>query len=857
MPGIFISYRNIDRSYAPVFIDRELGLRFGADNVFLAGRSTPPGTAFPDKIMRRLASCTLLIALIDPPWAGADLELLQDPGDWVRREISYAVEHDKEILPVLLDGAVMPSTSQVPADVVPMTKRIAVSMRARTAGTDLLRLAGEVERLVPDLVLATLTDPPPGPPPTTAALLRAEYEIYPFKKRPELDQLAGWATASSEARVRLVTGVSGAGKTRLGLQLSARLRELGWQAGSISPSAPAAALDRLADIGAPLLLVIDDADRRRTQVEAGLRALARAPDSAARLLLLSRSAGDWLDILRGDGDDRLWALIDGISEMRLTPLAPAREDFGAVYSRCARWFADPAPPPADPPQAATMLELQAEVIARLDPPTGTSETVGAAGPAEAAWRRVLDVERGYWTDRAAGFGLALSRAQLSEVMAAVTLFGANEELEAEAMIRSLRAFQGRPPSDADACLDLVRAALPGLAPLNSFQPERLGEDVVAAFFRQSRDWTAVVATASDQQAERAIVTLGRCLDRHRDLVGPVGRFLSYAPGRLLVLAIGALPVVQRPELLAQSMSQALPAVPDSDLDRIVAALWQRSEALAAFAVAVTERAWRARCTGRDEVATARLARLFATRLAYLGERQSDAVRAARTAVDQLTILAGRPVADRPDLAAELAEAHAALALALDLDLGTAAEAAAAGAAAVAAYRAIAAETPADERAGSALATALNNQSIRLRRGDRLEVALTAATAAYELTGPLQDAKPASFRSLHADVADNLSTLLQRQGRPAEAERISRAALALRRTLAATRPDAYRPQLAGTLFNLGLILLDKQGRTAETFELWTESESIYESLADGRPDRFGAFRARVRDRLATLGPGGDD
>ncbi|HET9899228.1 MAG TPA: TIR domain-containing protein [Streptosporangiaceae bacterium] len=849
MPGIFINYRNIDRSYAPVLIDRELGLRFGAQNVFLAGRSTPPGTSFPDKIMRRLASCTLLIALIDPPWAGADLELLQDPGDWVRREISYAVEHGKEILPVLLDGAVMPSTNQVPDDVAPMTKRIALSMRARTAGTDLMRLVREVERLVPDLVLATLTDPPPGPPPTTVALLRAEYEVYPPRERPELDQLAGWATGGANPRARLVTGASGAGKTRLGLQLSARLRELGWQAGLISPSAPAAALDRLADIRAPLLVVIDDADRRRTQVEAALRALAQAPDSAARLLLLSRSGGDWLDVLRRDRDDRLWALIDGISEVRLAPLAPAEEDFGLVYARFARWFADPVPPPADPPQAATMLELQAEVLGRLDPPRGA----GAAGQAGATWRRMLDVERGYWTDRAATLGLTLSQAQLSEVMAAVTLFGASEEHEAETLIRSLRTFQGR-PSDADACLDLVRAVLPGPAPLNSFQPERLGEDLVAVFLRQSRDWAGIVASVSDQQAERAIVTLGRCLDRYCDLVRPVSRFLGYAPGRLLVLAIGALPVVARPELLAQSMSQALPSVPESGLDRIVSALWQRSDVLAEFAVAVTERAWQAaRHSARDEVKTARLARLFATRLAYLGERQTEAAQAARTAVDRLTVLADRHAADRPDLVAELAEAHAALALALDLDPGSAAEAIAAGAAAVASYHAILAEIPADERVSAALATALNNQSIRLRRDNRLEAALEAAISAYELTRKLQGAKPASFRSLHADIADNLSTLLQRCGRPAEAERISRKALAQRRTLAAARPDAYRPQLAATLFNLGLIL-QNEGRTAEVRELWTESDSVYAALADGRPDRFGAVRARVRDRLAALGPG---
>jgi tetratricopeptide (TPR) repeat protein len=831
MPGIFISYRNIHRSYAPMFIDRELSRRFGADNVFQAGRSVSPATSIPDEITGWLEKCTVLIALIDPHWVDEDLGRLWDPDDWVRREISHALEHGKKVLPVLLDGAEMPGTGKVPDVIAPLTKQLALRMRALTADTDLVRLIGEIERLAPDLVLATLTDLPTTRPPSGAAMLRAEYELYPYRYPPEFGELVDWATSRAASPVLLVTGPGAAGKTRLGLRLCARLRGMSWQAGLLSASAPREALARLGEIRTPCLVVIDDAETRTEQVKAALRSLAQASDSPGRLLLLARTDG-WLDRLRRDGDDQMVALSEKILRSRIEPLVPVPEEFGAVYAAFARWFADPAPPPADPPTAATMLELQAAVLAHLDPPLD---------PAQPPLRRVLDGEQRYWEDAATAMGLRLSQASLAEIMAAVTLFGASEEQEANELISSLRAFTDHQPSEVDSCRDLLRSVLPGPGPLNPLQPEQLGEDVIARFLRSARDWSGTVRAVTEQQAERAVITLGRCLDRHPDISDHVARFLAYAPGSLLALAIKVLPGVPRPELLAEPMLVALDHVPAADLGKLADALWQRSEALAVFAVVVTERALAAaRQAGQDDLTTARLARLLAIRLVYQGGRAADAAAAARTAVHQLTALAGQSHD-------ELAEAHAALALALDQDPRAGTAAVAAGAAAIAAYRGM----PAGRRRDAALATALNNQATRLRRDGQLGPALTAAQQAHKLTGPLDEAQPASHRSLHADVEDTLSQLLQSSNQPAEAEPVSRDALELRRTLAAARPDAYRPQLARTLYNRGLILAASNRDPAEVRDLWTEAETLYDDLATRQPGRFDHERELVHRHLADL------
>ena len=845
VPGIFINYRNASRSYALPLIDQELRRRFGPDNVFQATRSNLPGTSIPAEIMRWLRGCTLFIALIDPPWTGEDLYRLRDPNDWVRREIRYALDHGKQILPVLLDGAAMPKHRDLPDDIASMTDRAALRMCAGTADADLQRLVGEVERLTPDLVLATLTDLPlPDPEPGhEAALLRAEYEAVPFRPRRELDELAGWCADAAGSPVRLVTGPGGAGKTRLGLRLCARQRGMDWPAGLLSSSAPDTALGQLGTVGRPCLVVIDDAETRPAQVRAALRSLAIAPGAPSRLLLLARSGSGWLDQLRDDPDDRVAALADGIVPLRLAPVLPVPGDLEAVCDLFAERLKRPVPPlPAGLPAPATMLELQAAALAHLLP---------SGDPARPPLRRILALERDYWQRTAAASGLtSLSRRDLAEIMTAVTLFGASTEPEADALLASLRAFDGAPLSTRDSCRDMLRTVLPGPAPLNPLQPDQLGEDAVAGFLRSGGSLSGAVPHVTDQQSRHALVVLGRCLDRHLDAGDGVAAFLAAAPQRLLSLAMTALPAMPRPELLAERMGQSLGHVPPAGLDALVAALPQRSEALAGFAVAVTERALAAAHEAcADDLTTARLSRLLATRLAYLGERAADAAAAARAAVGLLTAL----TITSPETNAELAEAHAALALALDMDPAGEVAARRAGGTAVEAYRAL----PAEGRRDAALATALNNQSVRLNRAGQGGAALILAIEARELTGPLHDERPARFRSLHADVLDTVSMLMTPSGQPEHAEHAAREALALRRTLAEARPDAYRPQLAGTLFNLGQILARRGGDPAEVRALWSESYAVLTDLAARQHERFGARRDVVRRRLDDLGPAGDD
>jgi tetratricopeptide (TPR) repeat protein len=838
--GIFINHRGIDHSYAPVLVDRELTRRFGTDNVYLASRSNRAAVDFPLEIERRLTKSSLLIALIDQEWVGRDLPLLHQPGDWVRREIAWALEHGLHVLPLLLDGVRTPKTRDLPGDIAELTHRQALRMRVRTAHGDLARLVGEIEQLVPDLVLKTLMDP--GPPPTTqpAALLRADYQVLPFRPREEIDHLADWCLNPANAQVRLVTGPLGEGKTRLGLRLAERLRGFGRPAGLLSASAPPAALERLGEITTPCLVVIDDAETRPEQVAAALRALAASPEAPSKLLLLARSTGSWLYQLLMDRDDRVAALVDSISPLPLTSLRPSPTDFVEACEGYARRLGMPIPDiPDHLPLSVTMLDVQAAALAHVIP---------GQEPVESPMRRVLQVERGRWLDVADSLGLPdPSERRLSELVAAATLFGASTEDEADTLLAGLRTFRNVPADTIDNYRDFLRTVLPGPAPLNPLMPDRLGEDLIVALIVGGYPLGEAFDSASDAQAHSALISLGRCLPIESRLTGPVTDLLARAANRLVPLAMTALPALPRAEHLVTAMTTAADRIVEATaLVRIVEALPQRSEDLGHFAVKVTERALVAcEADGCDPIGTARLAGLLATRLAYLEERSDIAVAAASFAVAELSKVAGSGEA-APELRAALAEAYAALALALDCVPSRGVEAVGAGDAAITWYRDLTSAGPYD----GALATALNNQSIRLRHAGKIEAALATATEAHRLVAPLQRKKPAAYRSLHSDVLDTLAVVSERSGRPKDAERFGHEALKERRKLAEARPDAYPPQLADTLHNLGRILA-WHGDVLQARALLSESTARYDDLAARDPRRFTSKRDLARKHLDEL------
>ncbi|GAA3451411.1 toll/interleukin-1 receptor domain-containing protein [Dactylosporangium matsuzakiense] len=117
MGGIFISYRTVDSGIAAVMLDQKLVARFGADAVFRDHRSIELATEFEQVTWSRLRRSDLLLALIGPHWLSESRDgrrLIDDPDDFVRREITEAMRLDIGVLPVLIGDTELPGPDELP-----------------------------------------------------------------------------------------------------------------------------------------------------------------------------------------------------------------------------------------------------------------------------------------------------------------------------------------------------------------------------------------------------------------------------------------------------------------------------------------------------------------------------------------------------------------------------------------------------------------------------------------------------------------------------------------------------------------------------------------------------------------------
>src|SRR5262252_2244864 len=131
MNGIFISYRRDDAAgYAGRLYDR-LAAHFGTDRVFMDVQGIEPGVDFVEAIERALRSCEILIVLMGKDWLAADSagrRRLDDPTDFVRLETVAALNRGIRVVPVLVEGVLMPRAEQLPADLLPLVRRQAVEL---------------------------------------------------------------------------------------------------------------------------------------------------------------------------------------------------------------------------------------------------------------------------------------------------------------------------------------------------------------------------------------------------------------------------------------------------------------------------------------------------------------------------------------------------------------------------------------------------------------------------------------------------------------------------------------------------------------------------------------------------------
>lgn len=132
MGAIFISYRREDAEGHAGRLFEDLREVFGADSVFMDVVGIEPGVDFRKTIDAKVTSCSVLLALMGRQWLdlkGPDgRRRLDDAGDFVRLETAAALRRDIPVVPVLVQGAKMPSEVQLPDDLKDLAFRNGVEL---------------------------------------------------------------------------------------------------------------------------------------------------------------------------------------------------------------------------------------------------------------------------------------------------------------------------------------------------------------------------------------------------------------------------------------------------------------------------------------------------------------------------------------------------------------------------------------------------------------------------------------------------------------------------------------------------------------------------------------------------------
>ena len=149
--GIFISYRRDDSGGHAGRLFDTLVERFGDDRIFMDVDHIGPGQDFVEILEQALGSCEILLAVIGRHWlsgAGGTSRRLDDPHDFVRLEISTALRRKVHVIPILVEGAVMPSPRDLPGELSPLSRRQAIELRDPRWKHDVTWLIGALEKVL-------------------------------------------------------------------------------------------------------------------------------------------------------------------------------------------------------------------------------------------------------------------------------------------------------------------------------------------------------------------------------------------------------------------------------------------------------------------------------------------------------------------------------------------------------------------------------------------------------------------------------------------------------------------------------------------------------------------------------------
>ena len=159
MAGIFISYRREDSAGYTGRLYDLLSTHFEPKQLFVDLSSIAPGDAYPEVIDRHLATCRVLLAVLGTRWLTAvdaqGQSRLQNPKDYVRREVATALERGITVVPLLVGGAKMPHAPDLPEDLAKLAHCQALQISDVDFHHDVSRLVEALDKIVKPAAVRT------------------------------------------------------------------------------------------------------------------------------------------------------------------------------------------------------------------------------------------------------------------------------------------------------------------------------------------------------------------------------------------------------------------------------------------------------------------------------------------------------------------------------------------------------------------------------------------------------------------------------------------------------------------------------------------------------------------------------
>jgi outer membrane protein assembly factor BamB len=159
--GVFVSYRRNETEHAAGRLAVHLREEFGKSRVFMDVDSIRAGTDFVAAVRRKVRDSSVTLVLIGPRWTTITDESgrrrLDDPNDYVVLEIKEALEQRVPVVPVLVDGAKMPTAGELPQDLDSLVVQNGVRIDGESFGSDTAHLVKELRQYVPRFYMPTIS----------------------------------------------------------------------------------------------------------------------------------------------------------------------------------------------------------------------------------------------------------------------------------------------------------------------------------------------------------------------------------------------------------------------------------------------------------------------------------------------------------------------------------------------------------------------------------------------------------------------------------------------------------------------------------------------------------------------------